>query len=385
MNRTRLSVAAIAGAACLALAVPFAAPHLTTATFTPAAVAPWEPVSSSTAGTASGTDSGSTDAGTSDVATIGQTATTTATVTDDLSRGVVLITVTTSSGEGAGTGMVLTASGQVLTNYHVVEGSTDIEVTIAATGDTYAATVVGHDETRDVALLQLEDASGLDTVAVDDETLAVGDALTAVGNAEGGGELVAASGLVTGLDESVTVTSGTETETLTGVIETNAGAVPGDSGGPMFDAEGEVAGMTTAGGQTVAVAPGGGRRGGATLTSVSYAVPIDVALEVVAVIRTGAESGTVEIGPRAYLGVSVGSSTSGLVVSGVESGGPAASAGITAGSVITSVGGTAVSTHAELSALLGEHEPGDKVKVTWTDADGTAHTATLTLGSSPIN
>ncbi len=382
MNRTRLSVAAIAGAACLALAVPFAAPHLTTAAFAPAAVAPWEPVSSS-AGTASGT--GTTGTGTSDVVSIGQTAATSATVTDDLSRGVVLITVTTSEGEGAGTGMVLTASGQVLTNYHVVEGSTDIEVTVAATGDTYAATVVGHDASRDVALLQLEGAAALETVAVDDETLAVGDALTAVGNAEGGGELVAASGVVTGLGESVTVTSGTATETLTGVIETNAGAVPGDSGGPMFDAEGEVAGMTTAGGQTVAVAPGGGRRGGATLTTVSYAVPIDVALDVVAVIRTGEESGTVEIGPRGYLGVSVQASQSGLVVAGVESGGPAASAGIAAGSVITSVGGTAVSTHAELASLLGEHEPGDKVKVTWTDAYGTSHTATVTLGTSPIN
>lgn len=297
------------------------------------------------------------------------------------SRGVVLIESTTLSGGGAGTGMVLTASGQVLTNYHVVEGSTSLTATVADTGKQYAATVVGWDAEQDVALLQLQDASGLATVTLDDDDLAVGDALTAVGNAEGGGALVAASGRVTALNQQVTVSNEGRAETLTGAIQTDAGAEPGDSGGPMFDDEGEVAGMTTAGGQTTTAVPG--RRGPAlTATSVSYAVPIEDAMGVIDQIRAGHEAGTVRIGPRAYLGISVGSQS--LVVASVVEGGPAATAGLQAGSVITSIGGSAVTTHDELSAALDALEPDQAVSVTWTDAGGVRHTATVTLGSSPV-
>ena len=123
-----------------------------------------------------------------------------------MSKGVVLIdTVLRYAGaRGAGTGVVLTSSGQIMTNYHVVEGTTSITVTVASTGTTYMATVVGHDQTHDVALLQLEDASGLDTVAVDRDPVAVGDQVTAVGNAGGTGSLTAADGKVTALNATVT-------------------------------------------------------------------------------------------------------------------------------------------------------------------------------------
>ncbi len=371
------TTAAIALAGLLALSVPFIAPTMATSAGTALpSVSP--AVGASATPAASGT------------ATTGAL---TGTVDDALAQGVVLITVTTASGEGAGTGMVLTADGQVLTNYHVVDGSTAVEVTVAATGDTYTATVVGHDASADVALLQLDGASGLATVTLDDDVLAVGDALTAVGNAEGGGELVAASGAVTGLDRSLTVSGTDGPEALSGVIQTDVGAVPGDSGGPMFDTEGEVAGMTTAGGVTITGRPGrrgssssagqGGGVTGSSVTTTAYAVPIADAMAVVEQIRSGRETDTVEIGARAYLGVSVGSRD--LTVVNTATDGPAASAGITTGSVITAVDGTAVSSQAQLSSVLDALDPGQTVTVTWTDAGGSVRSASVTLGSSPVN
>lgn len=382
-HQSRATLAGILTATSLALAVPFVVPLVTSyalggpptagqaapATQPSAATTPLDPT-----GQASLTSSASVAA------------------TEAQSAGVVLITTTTSEGTAAGTGMVLTSSGEVLTNYHVVKDSWEIEVSVPSTGSSYTASVVGYDATRDVALLRLADASGLATVAVDDDPLDVGAEVTVVGNAQGGGELLAASGSVTGLEKSVTVSSGNGTESLSGVIETDAAAVPGDSGGPMFDAEGEVTGMTTAGGQEIAASPGGGgQRGGgpgpgqqqATVTTVSYAVPIDDALSVVNQIRSGDESGTVRIGPRAYLGVSV--SAEGLTVAGVTTDTPAADAGVTAGSQITEIDGRKLSTQTGLAAVLAEHEPGDVVSLVWVDASGVQHTADVTLGSSPIN
>ena len=304
----------------------------------------------------------------------------TSTASAALSRGVVLIESTMATGgTGAGTGMVLTASGQVLTNYHVVEQSTSVTVTIADTGDTYEADVLGRDATADVALLQLRNASGLATVTLDDDPVAVGSAVTAVGNSKGAGRLTAASGVVTDASTTITVSSESSasgSETLAGVIATDASAVPGDSGGPMFDAEGEVLGMTTAGSQQQ------GRRGSA-VTVASFAVPIDAAMDVVGQIRSGQESGTTDVGGRAYLGVTVAGS--GLVLGTVEDGTPAASAGLEAGDTITAVDGTAVATRAELAAVLAALQPGDRVSVAWLDTAGQSRSATLTLGTSPIN
>ena len=383
---TSLTALALAGATALALAVPTLAPRLAdqlspASSVTSGSTAPW---------TNDGSWSGGSSSTTTDPATGGTGTTTsasqTAAVTAAQSKGIVLITTQTTSGQAAGTGMVLTADGQILTNYHVVEGSTSIEVEIVDTAKTYTATVVGHDATRDVALLQLKNASGLATITPDDDQVALGQELTAVGNASGGGELVAATGSVTGLEKQVTVSSETGgTETLTGVIETNAGAVAGDSGGPMFDAEGEVLGMTTAGSSRVTASPRGGRSTqDNTSTTVSYAVPIDDALAVIEQIRTCKESGTVEVGAKAYLGISVAGSSS-LVVASVVTDGPAAVAGLTAGSTITAINGVTVSSHDDLSAQLATLGPGAKVKLTWKDSSGTAHSATVTLGTSPIN
>ncbi len=372
MKRSSLALAGLVATCALALAVPSVAAELTPVPVRPATppvtqpvIEPVRPATSPTATT-----------------TTARTA-----PSDAQTLGVVLIGTRTGAGEAAGTGMVLTSTGEVLTNYHVVNGSTEVAVEIPATGETYTATVVGHDATKDVALLQLQDASGLATITPDRDALGVGDTVTAVGNAGGGGELVAASGTVTALEQEVTVSDDNGgTETLVGVIQTDAGAQPGDSGGPMFDAQGEVVGMTTAGSQTVTRGPRGVRGSSApqAVTTTSFAVPIADALAVVDQIRTGVETGTVQVGAKAYLGITVATSST-LVVGSVVADGPAAGAGLTAGSMITSLNGTAVTTHDELAAALAALQPGQKAKVAWTDADGVRHSATLTLGSSPVN
>ncbi|MGV1009410.1 MAG: S1C family serine protease [Dermatophilaceae bacterium] len=307
------------------------------------------------------------------------------------STGVVLIDTVLpyQNGRGAGTGMVLTSSGQVLTNYHVVEGASTITVTVATTGKSYQASVVGSDETNDVALLQLTGASGLSTVTIDDEQVAVGNSVTAVGNAEGAGTLTAASGSVSSLTASVTTQAegSVSSETLSNMIETTSDVVSGDSGGPLLDAEGEVVGIDTA-------ASTGRQIDG-------YAIPIQRALAVVAQIRSGTETSTVRIGSAAFLGVELGSSgarqqsgygygygssqaVSGATVSGVVDGSAAQSAGLAAGDVITAVDGHSIGSASDLTAAMADANPGDTVTITWTDQSGQQHTAKVTLGSSPV-
>lgn len=357
------------GLASLAVAGVLGVNALGLGTLAPTSVAPGRPAASAPAAT--------TVPQQTEQPVVGPGGTTTA--AEALSRGVVLIESTGPDGTGAGTGMVLTASGQVLTNYHVVEQSTDVKVTIATTGATYDASVVGRDATRDVALLQLKGASGLATVTVDNDPVTVGESVTAVGNSKGAGRLTSATGVVTDTSASITVASESNaagSESLSDVIATNASAVPGDSGGPMFDAEGEVLGITTAGSQQQS------RRGNA-VTVASFAVPIRTALAVVEQIRTGEGAGTVVVGGKAYLGITLATST--MVVGDVVAGTPAASAGLMTGDTITALDGTSVTTRAALAAVLAGRKPGDRVTLAWTDAAGTRHTASVVLATSPVN
>jgi len=312
------------------------------------------------------------------------------TASADESTGVVLIdtVIGYENSAAAGTGLVLTSDGLVLTNNHVIADSTEISVTLS-TGETYTATVVGTDVADDVALLQLQGASGLDTVTIDDDAESVGDAVTAVGNAEGGGVLLAADGEITQLDATVT-TSGSDSETLDGMIQFSADVVAGDSGGALLDAEGEVIGVTTA-------------ASSGTATTTAFAIPIEDALAIVDQILAGDESDGVTLRYPAFLGVEMSSgttstyatpgrrsssssttaTTSGAVVAGVIDGMPAASAGLTAGDTITAVDGTSVASSTELSAALSGYDPGDTVTITWTDASGASHSASVTLATGP--
>jgi S1-C subfamily serine protease len=302
---------------------------------------------------------------------------------------VGLVTIVTTLGyqqsEAAGTGIVLTSDGTVLTNNHVVEGATEIEVTVESTGETFSAEVVGTDATRDVAVLQLDAASGLATATIDagddDGALALGDPVTAVGNAEGAGTLMAAAGTVTALDETITTqdSGATQGTTLVGLVEIQADVVAGDSGGAVLDADGDVVGMTTAASSGPGVTSG-------------YAIAIGDALDVAAGILAGEDTDTVTIGYPAFLGVVLGDATgdtagttSGAVISGVLDGTPAAGAGLAAGDVVTSVDGVAVGTADALAQDLAQREPGESVEIGWTSADGAAHVATVVLTEGPAD
>ena len=297
--------------------------------------------------------------------------------TDQQSQGVLMINTELPNGAGAGTGMVLSSSGLALTNYHVVEGSTSVSATVASTGTTYDATVLGYDAKSDVALIRLKDASGLDTVHIDSDGTSLQQQVTAVGNAMGQGELLAASGKITADDQSITTqeSGSAAAEHLSGLLETDAPVVSGYSGGPMYDAQGEVVGISTA-------ASSGMSSTGAVE---SYAVPIHDALSIVDQIEAGNESGDVTIGPAPFLGIVAGQSSGGVGVAEVEQGGPAAKAGVTAGDTVTAVDGTKVGSLAALRDVLAQHEPGDSVGITWRDASGAQHSGTVHLADSPVN
>jgi S1-C subfamily serine protease len=294
--------------------------------------------------------------------------------------GVVTINTTldyNSQEQAAGTGMILSSSGLILTNNHVVEQSTDISVTVESTNKTYKAVVVGTDAKADVAVLKLVGASGLSTVKFDAaEKIAVGDAIHSVGNAEGTGDLVTATGTVGAVNQNLTVQSDYSTtgESLTGLIELKSDVVSGDSGGPLFDKNGDVIGIVTA-----------ASSGSANVTG--YAINIAQVLKVVDQIESGSATTDIVIGNPAFLGVSIASTTSssvtGVPVASAFAGMPAANAGIAAGSVITAVDGVGVTSADALSAAIASHQVGSSVTIAWTDAAGAAHSSVVTLVGGP--
>jgi S1-C subfamily serine protease len=313
--------------------------------------------------------------------------------TDTLTAGIVNINTNSSfGGAGAGTGMVLTSSGAVLTNNHVVSGASNIRVEVPSTGNTYAATVVGTDATDDVAVIQLKGASGLATITTGNSAnVRVGDAVTAVGNALGrGGTPTVATGSVQALNQSITVgdpATGVE-ESLTGLIRTDARLQPGDSGGALADQASRVIGMNTA-----ASVSGRFRVGPAE----GYAIPINQALDIAAKIQAGQSSATIQIGPPAFLGVAIVApaqagtalngytppSPNGAVVASAQPGTPAANAGLGSGDEITAIDGRSVDSPATLKTILKGHKPGDRVRVRWLDSSGRQHDASVQLAAGP--
>ena len=298
----------------------------------------------------------------------------------------IVTTVGYGSSTGAGTGVVLSSDGLVLTNHHVVAGATSIRVTDVANGRTYPAVVLGYDRQHDIAVLRLTGASGLAVAPLgDSSTVRVGDAVVAVGNAGGvGGTPSAAGGSVTGLDETITVhdpANGTA-QRLTGLIKVDAAIRPGDSGGALASADGKVVGIVTAGEAGSSDSDTGAPKAG-------FAVPINQALAIEQQIVAGHSSATVHIGPTAFLGVQVrtgvsGGATPGALVVGVVPGTAADRAGIVPGDVITGVDGHVVASPDDLTAALGSYRPGDTVTVRWTDPFGTSQSATVRLGTGPV-
>lgn len=296
-------------------------------------------------------------------------------------RAVVDVTSRLADGSGiaAGTGMIITPSGEVLTNNHVVRDGARITAEVDGAGPDIPATVVGVDAVHDVALLQLQGVSNLPTVSfADSSSLHVGDGVTTLGNALGqGGQPVSSSGEVTALGQTITVSDEIGgSETLNNLIEIDAQILQGDSGGPLLNSSGRVVGMDTA-----AEVLGVGRD---PSSIAGYAIPSDDALNVVKQIRKGG-GGTVQPGNVAVLGVEVvGTGTArGVPVSGVQPQSPADQAGIVAGDVITSIDGRSVTSPNDLRTAIQGHKVGDQVRVSWTDAAGASHTATVRLAAGP--
>ena len=285
------------------------------------------------------------------------------------------------NGAAAGTGMVLSSSGEVLTNNHVVDGATAIRVTLVSNGRTYAARVVGTDPVDDVAVLQLQGASGLKTVTTGSSSgLSLGTPVIAIGNALGqGGTPSVVRGSITSLDQTITAgdASGGNAEQLSGLIETDAALQPGDSGGPLVTTDGKVVGIDTAASASFRFQAAGG---------VSFAIPINTALAVAKQIESGKAPTGGRIGTAGFLGVQVDATqTGGAVIRGVERGTPAASAGMSAGDTITSVDGTSIDSASALTSILAGHKPGDRVTIGWVDVAGQSHTAPVTLATAPVN
>ena len=276
--------------------------------------------------------------------------------------------------QAAGTGSILTSDGTVLTNNHVIEGSTSIEVTVESTGETYDAIVLGTDKTKDVALLQLVDAKNLDTVELNLDEPEIGDEVRSIGNALGTGDLVTATGEVVSLGESLEISDGygNAYEELENLIQVDADVVSGDSGGPLVDENGEVIGMVTA-----------ASSGGSDISG--FAVTIADAMEVVEQILDGDESGTVNIGATAFMGVTLSDvqDQGGVTLNGTIADTPADKAGLKSGDTIMSVDGVSVTTVEELKAEVSKHEPGDVIEVTYTTANGATKTVELTLTEGP--
>ena len=272
---------------------------------------------------------------------------------------------------GAGSGVIISSDGYILTCAHVVSGASQITVTI---GDTdYTATVVGEDDTSDVAVLKI-DATGLTPATVgDSDSLSVGDSVLAVGNPLGelGGTVT--SGIVSALNRSVTIQGSSSTNTMS-LIQMDASVSPGNSGGGLFNMNGELIGLVNA------------KSSSSDAEGLGFAIPINDAIQVAQdLLENGYVSG------RPYMGITYIAVTDaqtaaqlnvnayGVYVVDVVQGGPADKAGLKAGDRIVSIDGTEIAQKDDLGTLMQQHTAGDTLSIT-VARDGQMQTVSLTLG-----
>jgi S1-C subfamily serine protease len=284
----------------------------------------------------------------------------------------------------AGTGIVLTPDGEVLTNNHVVEGATRIRVTDIGNGQTYNATVLGYDRSHDVAVIKLANASGLTTAAIGDSSkVAVGDAIVGLGNAGGkGGDPIAAPGRVASLNQSITASdeSSGSSEQLTGLIQVDANIQSGDSGGALVNSNAQVIGVDTAASTGYQLS---GRRSAAQAQG--FAIPINQAIQIAHQIVGGTASNTVHIGQTAFIGVSVADASGrGAQIGKLVQGGPAEKAGLNVGDIITAVNGQPIDSATGLTSTMDTHHPGDQLTLTIVNASGAQQNVNVTPVNGPV-
>ncbi|MFJ4107583.1 S1C family serine protease [Oerskovia enterophila] len=299
-------------------------------------------------------------------------------VTSAVAPSVVSIQVTTASGGGEGSGVVIDTEGHVLTNNHVVEGAQGdtVQVTLSD-GRLYEAKIVGLDPTTDLAVVKLVDPPSNLTPASfgDSDEVTVGESVLAVGNPLGLAN-TATTGIVSALDRPVAASGADGGSTVvTNAIQIDAAINPGNSGGPLFNAQGEVIGITSS------IATTSSQSGSIGL---GFAIPVNLAKNISAQLI---ESGTAE---HAFLGVSMTDATAtadgvtrrGAEVKQVSEGSPAAEAGLEVGDVIVAIDDTAVSGAESLTGFVRERATGDVVKLTVV-RDGKAIDVDVTLAAKP--
>ncbi|HVA22549.1 MAG TPA: trypsin-like peptidase domain-containing protein [Candidatus Micrarchaeia archaeon] len=299
-------------------------------------------------------------------------------------------------GTSAGTGMIVTGSGAVVTNNHVVQGATSVRVQMPSRHRSYPARVIAVDPSQDIALLQMTGVSGLPTVTfANRSSIRVGEAVVAIGNAYGlGGAPSVTSGTIVATNRAVTASDGlASSEHLTGMLETNASLARGDSGGPLVDAAGHVVGMDTAANTSPNAQASG---------TIAFAIPSGRLTQVVRAIQDGAPRASIVRTRTAFLGVDVenatgggafgvpgtgpgtgASTTRGALVVAVVPRTPAAQIGLQPGDIIVSADGRRVTTRSVLSAVIKSKRPGQRITLTW-QAGATTSRSAVTLAEGPV-
>ncbi|HQU25565.1 MAG TPA: trypsin-like peptidase domain-containing protein [Acidimicrobiales bacterium] len=298
---------------------------------------------------------------------------------------IVSIDVRGAGGEDQGTGMIITSSGLVVTNNHVIANAVQSgTITVTRSGSTKAlpATLVGTNPIDDVALIRINSVRGLPTVTFgNSNALQVGDAVVAIGNALGlaAGTPTVTQGIVSALGRTVTAGTSTSTETLTNMIQTDAAINPGNSGGPLIDSAGDVIGMNTAVAGTLA--------SGETSQNIGFAIPAATILSLLPQLKAGQSV----VNHGAFIGVEIESNnpqlaqqygfpvSTGAVVISVISGTGAAAAGVRQGDVIVAINSTTIQNAQDVTQVISALRPGDVVALHV--VRGTKHlTLRVTLG-----
>lgn len=254
---------------------------------------------------------------------------------------------------GAGSGVILTQDGYIVTNHHVIEDANSITVRTRS-GDEYNASLVGSDEQSDLAVLKI-DATGLTPAVLGDSTtLEVGDLAIAIGNPLGelGGSVT--SGIISALDREMTI----DGQTMT-LLQTDASVNPGNSGGGLFNANGDLIGIVNA------------KSSGENVEGIGFAIPISTATDIIdELIANG------EVTSRPTLGVSLynvedemtasqlGVDSTGVYIVQIVDGGAADNAGLRSGDRIVSVDGSEVSSASDVRAALNKHKIGESISIT---------------------
>jgi putative serine protease PepD len=272
-------------------------------------------------------------------------------------------------GTAAGTGMVITSDGDVLTNAHVVSGATSIRVSVPDKG-THSAHILGMDEANDVAVIKMDDAKDLPTVELGStKSLQVGDPVVAVGNALAlTGSPTVTTGIVSALDREID----TGTSTMRHLIQTDAAINPGNSGGPLLDSGGRVVGMNSA-------VAGDAQNIGFALSMDEISPKLDALKK-----GSGGAVASADASSVPYLGVGLQDADQGVGITGVVQGSPAAKAGVQAGVIVVQADGDDVTPSVQLVAAVRSHKPGDKMTLVVV-RDGARRSLTATLASQPTS